>query len=94
MQTLSPTVRPVGLASAAACALAGGDPLMVSNIPASHPALAVAVRELADLLGEPVPPAFRDDSFDLSREDAREAFPESSHEAEDHYRWAMENGIA
>jgi hypothetical protein len=51
---LSPS-RPSNLASAAAAVLHGACPLTVSDIPSDHPTLAIAVRELAEATGMPVP---------------------------------------
>jgi hypothetical protein len=97
--TVSPPSRtpaPRALASAAAAVLHGADPLSVSDIPADHPALGPAVRELAADTGMPVPVAYLDlpESIeDMIEIDPRENFPHSAHEAEDHYQWARENGI-
>lgn len=90
------TVRPASLASAAAAALHGANPLTVSDIPFDHPALPAAVRELAEMTGLPVPEMYRDrDTIaDLIGLDPREGFPYSAHEAEDEYNWARENGLA
>ena len=91
----SRTPAPRALASAAAAVLHGADPLSVSDIPADHPALASAVRELAAMTGDPVPAPYAvpaPEPVDTDT-DPREAFPYSAHEAEDHYRWARENGI-
>lgn len=105
MLTASPA-RPAGLASAAAAALAGINPLVVSDIPMTHPALAPAVRELAGLTGDRVPLPYAlllppgsspRDTFDPNYDvglDPREGFPYSAHEAEDHYQWAREHGLA
>jgi len=95
----SRTPAPRALASAAAAVLNGADPLSVSDIPADHPALAPAVRELADMLGEPVPAPYalppREGVDDLIAMDPREnfPFPHSHWEAEDHREWARANGI-
>ena len=90
--------RPAALASAAAAALAGADPLTVSDIPADHPTLPAAVRELAALTGDPVPSRYALPPFDPNYDcgiDPREGFhPYSAHEAEDEYNWARENGLA
>ena len=92
MLTTSPTVRPAALASAAAAVLHGADPLTVSDIAADHPALAPAVRELAALTGEPVPSrytlALPYDSIDSREVDI------SAADADDHYQWAREHGLA
>lgn len=93
---MTTTVRPAALASAAAAALHGADPLSVSDIPFDHPALASAVRELAALTGEPVPAMYadRDTIADLIGIDPREGFPASEAEAEEHHAWAREHGLA
>jgi hypothetical protein len=94
----SRTPAPRALASAAAAVLNGADPLSVSDIPADHPALAPAVRELAAMTGDPVPAAYAlpapEGVEDLIALDPREQypFPADAHEAEDHYQWARENG--
>lgn len=96
MTNLSPA-RPAALMSAAAAALAGADPLTVSDIAADHPMLPAAVRELAALTGEPVPSRYALPEFDPNYDcgiDPREGFPHSAWEAEDHYQWARENGLA
>jgi hypothetical protein len=87
--------RPANLASAAAAVLNGADPLTVSDIPSDHPALGPAVRELAEMLGDPVPAAYAIPRCeDLVGLDPRENFPYSAHEAEDHREWAEANGLA
>ena len=94
MLTTSPTVRPPALMSAAAAALAGADPLTVSDIPFDHPALPAAVRDLAAATGEPVPAMYadRDTIADLIGADSREA-DISAADADDHYAWAREHGL-
>ena len=47
--------RPSALLSAAAAALSGADPMLVSDIPSWHPDLAPAVRDLAASTGDRVP---------------------------------------
>ena len=92
----SRTPAPRALASAAAAVLNGADPLSVSDIPADHPALGPAVRELAAMTGDPVPAPYALDSVDdLMALDPREnfPFPHSHWEAEDHREWARANGI-
>ena len=95
MLTTSPTVRPASLASAAAAALHGADPLTVSDIPADHPMLPAAVRELAEMTGLPVPEMYRDrDTIaDLIGADSREV-DISAADADEHYAWAREHGLA
>ena len=98
MLTTSPTVRPASLASAAAAALHGADPLTVSDIPADHPMLPAAVRELAEMTGLPVPAAYALPSAegtiaDLIGIDPREA-DISAADADEHYAWAREHGLA
>jgi hypothetical protein len=95
MTNLSPA-RPAALMSAAAAALAGANPLTVSDIPFDHPMLASAVRDLAAATGEPVPAMYadRDTIADLIGLDPREGFPHSAWEAEDEYNWAREHGLA
>ena len=90
------TPAPRALASAAAAVLHGADPLTVSDIPADHPALGPAVRELAEDTGMPIPAAYALDSVDdLIALDPREnfPFPADAHEADDHHAWAQANGL-
>jgi hypothetical protein len=95
MLTTSPTVRPAALMSAAAAALAGANPLTVSDIPFDHPALPAAVRDLAAATGEPVPAMYadRDTIADLIGADSREV-DISAADADEHHAWAREHGLA
>ena len=89
--------RPQYLLSAAAAVLAGDCPRKVSDIDPTHPALGPAVRELAEACGMPVPTAYAlpvGQNADLYPPDPRENFPASEAEAEEHFAWARENGLA
>ena len=98
MITSPSTPRPAALLSAAAAVLHGACPLTVSDIPADHPALGPAVRELAEDTGMPVPAAYAlpapEPVDDLIALDPRENFPYSHWEADDHREWAEANGLA
>ena len=95
MSNLTATVRPAALMSAAAAALAGANPLTVSDIPFDHPMLAAAVRDLAAATGEPVPAMYadRDTIADLIGADSREV-DISAADADEHHAWAREHGLA